>query len=204
MPVRAAPYERTPGVQPARRAADAVCHAGTGHADRCDWYCGFCCRGCRDIQRREGATMSCSACVGALMPRGHRGMRSHARSATQQVRATQPPRRAAVALTACVGAGGVRCFVCTGTGKVAAVVPSADEQRGAAASGPLRSSALTLSFRSDARDGPDTAQRGRLPRVQRHRCACAPRRLAELRSPPQPAGLILCKRCNGSGFDRTL
>ena len=49
------------------------------------------------------------------------------------VRATLPQRRAASALTTRVGAGGVRCVVCTGTGKVAAVVPSAEEQRGAAA-----------------------------------------------------------------------
>jgi len=85
LPLRAAAYERTPGLRPARCAAAAARRSGLGHADRCDWYSGLCCRSRCDIQRREGATKSCISRDGVLTPCGHRGMRSRARSATQQV-----------------------------------------------------------------------------------------------------------------------
>jgi hypothetical protein len=172
-------------------AGDAAARgpAGPGHAVG---GCGHCCDGCGgggDIHRRQGACAR--RCAGARVhaDAGWRGRatRRRARSAVRRVRrcsrarATPEPRcsaACAATLTAacCPGAGGVRCFVCTGSGKVAPQAPSDADSRGARVCQQRRARARRLTPRvahghSNAHAGPGAARAGRVPRVQGHGCA---------------------------------
>jgi hypothetical protein len=101
-------------------------------------------------------------------------------------------RRTALSAACCPGAGGVRCFVCTGSGKVAPQAPSDADSRGARVCQQRRARARRLTprvahGRSNAHAGPGAARAGRVPRVQGHGCAFACCLRAPLRTEMQTA-----------------